>query len=78
MLHAQNSQQFLYKSSAVVSAKPLETLAVAGKPGAVLKVYDGKGQQYVSMPMKPVANFITGGALGRHTVKIFDAKGKID
>ena len=77
LLHAQVKQQFLFNANKVVAARPLEIIAVAGKPGAILKVYDGKGRQYVLMPMKPVTDFTAGGALGRHTAKIFDAKGKL-
>src|SRR3977135_3664390 len=77
LLHAQERQQFLFNTTTLVTARPLETLAVAGKPGAVLKVYDGKGKQYVLMRMKGVTDFIAGGALGRHTLKILDAKSKL-
>lgn len=59
------------------SAHPLESLAIAGSRGAVIKVYDGNGKEYSEIAVKPVVHFLVGGAIGKHTLKVFDVNKKI-
>ena len=57
-------------SSAVF--QPLQVLAVSGAQGSLITVTDGSGQQYASMPVRPVNTFKVSGALGIHVVRIYN------
>ena len=73
MLHAQS----LMISATVSSAKPLQQITLTGAKGSIVKVFDGAGKQYAAMMAKPFVSFIVGGALGTHTIRMYDAANKI-
>jgi len=72
-----SSSAVLSKTDSVLSAHPLETVAIAGSRGATIRIADGKGKEYISLAVKPVNTFLVSGALGKHTVKIYDANKKV-
>jgi hypothetical protein len=71
-----NASRVLSRTGGILSARPLETLAIAAPKGTTIKVADGKGHEYISIPVKNVTTFIVSGALGTHTIKILDANKK--
>jgi len=71
-----NASAGLSDAAGILSAHPLETLAIAGSRGTTIKVTDGRGREYISLQMKPVTTFMVSGALGRHLVQIYDADKK--
>ena len=56
--------------------RPLQVVTVAGLKGSFLRVLDGDGQIYLRMPVKAVNSFMAGGAPGRQTIVLYDAKQK--
>ena len=55
--------------------EPLEEVTLAGVSGETVKVFDGKGIAYHSMPAAPVLRFNVGGNLGEQKVVVYDKKG---
>ena len=56
--------------------EPLENVILAGVSGSTIKVFDGKGLEYVSMPVSDDVSFRVGGSLGEHLIVVYDKKGK--
>lgn len=61
----------------ITSTHPLEQLALLNAKGNTIKIFDGNGKEYFSSVVKQPVAFIVGGALGTHTVRIYDANKKI-
>jgi hypothetical protein len=58
-------------------AVPLQTIYLAGAEGNSVSVFDGIGREYFQAENAPLIKFRAGGALGRHTVKIYDSRNRI-
>jgi hypothetical protein len=58
-------------------AEPLQTVYLAGAEENSVSVFDGAGREYFQAKNTPLVKFRVGGALGRHTVKIYDCKMRI-
>ena len=56
--------------------RPLDELLVTNAKGNTLVVIDGAGKEYFRAAVRPVVTFTAGGALGSHTVRTIDQKGK--
>ncbi len=59
------------------TAEPLERLTIAGVRGAQVTVADGAGREYFRAPAAPELSFAVGGALGTHTVRALDERGRV-
>ncbi|MCY7330429.1 MAG: hypothetical protein LH618_17905, partial [Saprospiraceae bacterium] len=55
---------------------PLDELLVVNAKGNTLIVIDGAGKEYFRAAVRPVLTFTAGGALGSHTVRAINQKGK--
>ena len=55
--------------------EPLEEITLTGVSGETVKVFDGKGIEYFSMPAAPVLRFSVAGNLGGQKVVVYDKKG---
>ena len=55
--------------------EPLEEVALTGVAGETVKIFDGKGIEYLSMTAPPVLRFNVGGNLGEQKVVVYDKKG---
>lgn len=66
--------QIPYEPAANV--QPLEKITIANIAGNTLQVTDSRGKTYFSGPCGTSVTFVAGGALGRHTITVFDKKGK--
>ena len=71
------SSQSLKLSAAFSAVRPLQEITVSNIRGNLFRVFDGKGRNYFSSQKKPVVSFFAGGELGRHTIKEYDATGKL-
>lgn len=58
-------------------AEPLQMIYLASAEGNSISVFDGTGKKYFQAENAPLIQFRAGGALGRHTVKIYDSKNRI-
>jgi hypothetical protein len=76
ILSGARSQTFLYKSGSD-TVSPLQRVAIVNAKGASMKVFDGAGREYFSAQLKSTRAFQAGGALGTHTVRIYDEDRKI-
>jgi hypothetical protein len=57
--------------------KPLTEISFRIKEGAVAKVFDAKGTEYFSSPVKNLITFVAGGAAGKQLVCIYDKNKEI-
>jgi hypothetical protein len=57
--------------------EPLQIIYLAGAEGNSISVYDGAGREYFQAQGAPIIEFRAGGALGRHTVKVYDRRNRI-
>ena len=62
--------------AAISSAQPLEVIALINVKGNIVRVFDGKGKEYASVPVKKITTFTVGGALGKHTIRIYNSQNK--
>jgi hypothetical protein len=58
-------------------AEPLQMVYLAGAGGNSVSVLDAAGREYFHSKMAPVLRFRAGGALGMHTVRIYDRRNRI-
>ena len=58
-------------------SEPLQMIYLAGAEGNTISVFDGSGREYFQAKNAPIIKFRAGGALGRHTVKIYDRRNRI-
>ncbi|MCK5461833.1 MAG: hypothetical protein KAI95_02415, partial [Bacteroidales bacterium] len=58
-------------------AEPLQTIYLAGAEGSSVSVFDGSGKKYFQAENDQLIMFRAGGALGIHTVKIYDRRNRI-
>ena len=72
---AQNSDDLLVLKSAGIVA-PFDEVIVSCKGEGILKVYDGKGREYVKSQVSERIAFVAGGAAGTQKISLFDKKGK--
>src|SRR6185503_5751106 len=61
---------------AISSAQPLEVVALTNIQGTMIRVFDGKGKEYVSSPVKKITTFPVGGALGNHIIRVYNKQNK--
>lgn len=57
--------------------KRYAVFSLAGAEGNTISVFDGSGREYFQAKNAPIIKFRAGGALGRHTVKIYDRRNRI-
>ena len=62
--------------AAISSAQPLEVVALTNVKGNTIRVFDGKGKEYASSPVKKITTFTVGGALGKHIIRIYNNQGQ--
>ena len=55
--------------------EPLDEITLTGVSGETVKVFDGKGIEYLSLSAAPVLRFNVGGNLGEQKVVVYDKKG---
>ena len=55
--------------------EPLEEVTLSGILGTTVKVFDGKGIEYLSIPAVPVLRFNVAGNLGEQKVVVYDKNG---
>ena len=53
------------------SATPLHSISVRGASKGTIVIEDGEGREYLRQPATDPFEFVAGGALGRHAVKLF-------
>ena len=58
--------------AAISSAQPLEVVALTNAKGNTIRVFDGKGKEYVDTPVKQITTFTVGGALGKQFIRIYN------
>ncbi|HEY6977213.1 MAG TPA: hypothetical protein VH396_13045, partial [Chitinophagaceae bacterium] len=63
--------------SQITSAQPLEELALLNAKGNTIKVFDGNNNEYFSSAIKQITTFTVGGALGTHTIRVYDGSKKV-
>src|SRR5258705_1565793 len=75
-----NSKLSQHKNyTAISSAQPLEVLSLTNVKGTTIRLFDGKGKEYASLPAKKITTFTVGGALGTHIIRIYnDRKEPVD
>ena len=59
----------------VDSVQPLDRLMIIGAGARSAYVTDGKNRKYFEASLKPNADFVVGGSLGKHTVYLIDKNG---
>lgn len=64
-------------NSHVSAIEPLEVLALTNVQGKTIKVFDGKGKEYISLPVKNITTFTVAGALGKQVIRIYNTQNKI-
>ncbi len=53
------------------AATPLHSISVRGASKGTIVIEDGEGREYLRQPATDPFEFVAGGALGRHAVKLF-------
>jgi hypothetical protein len=73
--HNETSQLSILKPAGKVH--PFDQLVIICQSSGSITVTDGKGIEYLNMPVKGRQDFLAGGAQGIQTVKLFDTKGNL-
>jgi hypothetical protein len=56
---------------------PLENVTILGKPGTILSVRDGQGNEYIRKPVDEETTVVIGGTLGHHIAQLENPAGQI-
>lgn len=76
-LYGQGNRLYFPKNLGAVIIQPLAVIMVAGAPGEIIEVLDGRGKRYVNKPMTAITEIVVGGALGSQRIRIVNAKGRL-